>query len=352
MRCYFLDVHIKSFFSEHRTTASTKPRTDAIRIAHNCGFRSIVLYYWETSLKYIVDKHPLLPNRLLRIQLWFIAHLVRNSIVLVQLPFLRHNMYDVIKKLRKRNKIVILVHDLEAIRATADGTWDLYILQNADALIVHTPKMEQVLREYGVVTSCVSLEFFDYLSPCHREPSLNTENPNIVFAGNLLRCEFLNKLDGINQEERLPLFLYGQHPDWNFPQNVVYKGCFDNEDISLVEGDWGLVWDGKDIDTCSGNLGEYLKYNASFKFSLYLALSIPVIVWSQSALAEYVQKYHLGICVDSLNDIRHKIESLSLTEIEQIKTGVSIFAQKVKTGQMLSAAIEHCMSIVSNESSL
>ena len=57
-----------------------------------------------------------------------------------------------------------------------------------------------------------------------------------------------------------------------------------------MEGNWGLVWDGNSIDTCSGNFGEYLRLNAPFKFSLYLAAKRPVVVWRESAMAEYVRK--------------------------------------------------------------
>ncbi|MCR5362140.1 MAG: hypothetical protein K6E73_09025 [Bacteroidales bacterium] len=270
---------------------------------------------------------------------------------MVQLPFLRHNMYGAIERLHNHNKILVLVHDVESIRATADGTWDLYVLKLANAVIVHTPMMAQVLHDNGVFAHCISLEFFDYISDCSREPSVITNNPVVVFAGNLMRCDFLKKLHDLSPKYRMQMYLYGKETAFEFPDNVKYKGFFDNENISYVDGDWGLVWDGDDIVTCSGNLGEYLKYNSSFKFSLYLALSIPVIVWSQSAMAKYVREYHLGICVDSLNGIRSGIQNLSQEEIEHIKISIGIYSQKVKTGQMLTAAINKALSVIKSDES-
>ena len=349
MRRYFLDIHLKSFFAEHRTTASTKPRTDAIRIARGCGFRPMVFYYWETSLSYIARRHPLFPNRLLRIQLWCFTTFVRNSVIMVQLPFLRFNMHDALRTLAKKNRIIVLAHDVEAIRETQDGIWDLKTLALADVIIVHSVPMADALRQMGITKPCVPLEYFDYLNPLDKAVRVVTEGPTVVFAGNLFKSEFLRALANV---PNLPhMNLYGQRPAFEFPHQVMYKGFFDNEDIAAVEGDWGLVWDGDSVETCTGTLGRYLRYNAPFKFSLYLALGIPVIVWSQSALATVVQREHLGICVDSLNEITEKIEALSADEIAQIQSGVTLHSRAVKSGAQLASAIRRSLSIMMNDKS-
>ena len=53
--------------------------------------------------------------------------------------------------------------------------------------------------------------------------------------------------------------------------NCTYKGKFSPENISFIEGNWGLVWDGDQLETCHGKLGEYLRINSSHKISLYIA---------------------------------------------------------------------------------
>ena len=346
MRYYFIDVHIKSFLNECKTDATTKPRTDAIKIAKKVGFKPIVLYYWETSIAYIQKKHPLFPNRLLNIQLWLLCKYVRNSVILLQTPFFRHNLYDVLGLLKRRNKLIILIHDVDILRYSDGGEFDFKMLMMADVLVVHSPEMKGALYEMGVKAPCVALEFFDYLNDCERIPNVSKNNPRVVFAGNLQKSTFLSKLVDIPLPEMFHLNLYGRPVDYHFPENVHYKSFFDNEHISEMEGDWGLVWDGDSIDTCSGVLGTYLRYNASFKFSLYLACGIPVIVWTESALAQYVEKYHLGICVKALHEIPKAIASLSPDEVSVIQEGLALYSSKVKTGGMLHDAIQKGLGLL------
>lgn len=351
MRCYFLDIHIKSFFKEHRTTASTKPRTDAILIAKSCGFHSVILYYWETTNRFILEKHPLFPNRLLRIQLRLFEWLVRDSVIMVQLPFLRTNMYDELSAIQKHNKLIILVHDVEAIRKTMDGQCDLRAIQLADVIIVHSREMAGALVKLGINKNIAILGFFDYLCPLNRIVKVNVEDPIVVFAGNLFKSRFLDSLGSVENIGNMKMNLYGLKSDVVFPDWVTYKGYFDNEEISAVEGNWGLVWDGDSVETCNGTLGAYLKYNAPFKFSLYLALGIPVIVWEESALSKYVKEYHLGICVSSLSDIQITLSSLDAMELTQIRRGVEMYANKVRTGQMLTKAITKSLVMINEKES-
>ena len=60
---------------------------------------------------------------------------------------------------------------------------------------------------------------------------------------------------------------------------------------------------------------------------------MPVIVWSQSAIAQYVKKYNLGIVVDSLHDVRKKLQKLSLEELTNIKKSVMNYSLKLRTGE-------------------
>ena len=126
--------------------------------------------------------------------------------------------------------------------------------------------------------------------------------------------------------------------------NIQYKGFFSNDDIAGIEGTWGLVWDGDSIDGCTGRMGEYLRYNAPFKLSLYLAKGLPVIVWSESAMAKYVEEYKLGITVRSLNDIYDAVRSLSAEQLNDIKEGVAEYSRKVKHGKQLEQALQKALT--------
>ena len=48
--------------------------------------------------------------------------------------------------------------------------------------------------------------------------------------------------------------------------NIIHKGVFKPEELPRVlDGSYGLVWDGDSLDECSGNIGEYLKINKNPK---------------------------------------------------------------------------------------
>ena len=167
---------------------------------------------------------------------------------------------------------------------------------------------------------------------------IDKEN-QVVFAGNLKKSKFIPLLNEIVVNKDFSIFLYGKPEISNIKEFVEYKGFFRADDITGLEGNWGLVWDGDSIETGRGELGDYLKYNAPFKFSLYLAAGMPVIVWKQIAMAQYVDKYHLGLCVDSLHDIHSSICNLSESEKKEIEHGVQIYSEKVRTGQMFKEVI-------------
>lgn len=76
-----------------------------------------------------------------------------------------------------------------------------------------------------------------------------------------------------------------------------------------------------------------------FKSSLYMAMGIPVIVWRGSAMAQYVRKYHLGVCVENLSEIADAIDVLDELEIEKIRKGVAWAQERVCTGRQIRQAV-------------
>ena len=264
-------------------------------------------------------------------------------------------MFSVIKKLKRNgNRIILLIHDFDTFRVASEGssTSKTYrdkiirnekkLLESVDVAIVHSKPMEERLRNIGYKKDIVILEFFDYLNDYKQEESATDiqNNIDIVFAGNLDKSEFVRKLHNMAPVPGTRYFLYGKYSgELTTNDNVIYKGVFQNDDIEGLEGTWGLVWDGDSTDTCAGNFGEYLKINAPFKLSLYLAKGLPVIVWKESAMAYYVERYQLGITVNSLNDIAPTIRALSDNQLKAIKENIALYSQKVKEGAQLREAL-------------
>lgn len=81
--------------------------------------------------------------------------------------------------------------------------------------------------------------------------------------------------------------------------------------------------------------GKYLRYNSSHKAALYLSLGIPVILWSQSALKDYVLDNNLGIVVDSLEELANTLENLPEEKKQSILKSVKDFADVLRNGDTI-----------------
>ena len=79
----------------------------------------------------------------------------------------------------------------------------------------------------------------------------------------------------------------------------------------MLKGSFGLVWDGTSPMTCLGIAGHKLKINNPEQLSLFLASGMPVIVWSESAAADFVIQHECGFTVSSLAEIGYRIKGMS-----------------------------------------
>ena len=348
-RLFYLDIKDTFFYKSNTANASSKPRIDVGKIASEFGFKNIILtsrLFDNVKNKNICHFLRWVNAKWLGVQVLQLKS-VKNSIVLIQYPFLNGRMWPIVQAIRENNQIIVLVHDVESLRYDVDEKREMDLFNMANVLIVHTEEMEEFLYKRGCKTHVVHLHFFDYLTSYTPSKKVDSQQLDILFAGNLNKSSFLQKLSLLGVEESMRFLIYGSNRKHiAFGKSVIYKGIFHNEHIETVEGNWGLVWDGEDIDYCSGIYGDYIRINAPFKFSLYLALGIPVIVWSQSAMAQYVETMHLGICVNAIGDIRAKISMLSQSQIKEITDGVDIYSQRVRKGQMLTCALQQSISFL------
>lgn len=246
-----------------------------------------------------------------------------------------------------RGKIVVLVHDLEHIRNKYSVYKDkdlTYLLDRADYIILHTENMKQkLLSEFDMDKDKIKiLGPFDYLCDDEIKIDDTIKGNRVIFAGNLTKSGFIYRLGELKGTE---FNLYGVIDNKDkLPENCSYKGFFDPNRISSVEGDWGLVWDGDSTDGCTGHLGEYLKYNSSHKFSLYLAAGFPVIVWGKSALSKFVKENRIGIAVDSLKELEAVFKSMGEEERKEIKTNVKNWSCKVRNGYNIKTIVEEILN--------
>ena len=149
-----------------------------------------------------------------------------------------------------------------------------------------------------------------------------------------------------NAPETLKLNLFGINYDDRGLKNHNYKGSFMPDELPFVlEGSFGLVWDGDTADTCSGVYGEYLRLNNPHKTSLYLASSIPVIIWDQAALADFVEENGCGIKVSSLQEIPGILSNMSEDKYRELTEGAKAVSERLRAGYYTKKAVNQCMEL-------
>lgn len=258
-----------------------------------------------------------------------------------------------IRKLKqeKNVKVISVVHDVEELRKTF---WSEYMTQEfafmlevADVLIVHNEVMKQFFIEKGVKEEkLVVLQIFDYLSDKKQAAEFEA---SVSIAGNLdkKKSAYLEKLE----QAGIPkIHMYG--PNYRRKEEddaIVYHGSFSSEEIvqQLNKG-FGLVWDGDSAATCSGNMGNYLRYNNPHKLSLYLASGLPVFIWEKAAEASFVTEHAIGIPIHSLEEIADILNQMDESRYIEYKNAVEKIKKKLSVGEFTRNALEKAERICSN----
>lgn len=192
--------------------------------------------------------------------------------------------------------------------------------------------MKQFVVQHGIeADKIVTLECFDYLT--HDAITRRQANSDtVVFVGQLDKSSFLEEVTPANLSFHINL--YGRY-EKDLGAGVTYKSTFRPDNVSIFGGSWGLVWNGDTIDECTGSMGEYLRYNAPHKLSLYVAAELPVIIWDKAAKADYVREKGIGLCVSSLREVGSLIRGVTDAQYRLMLENVRRESQKVRAGEHL-----------------
>jgi len=342
---YYLNISIDEVMN-----ASSKAVNDCNSILKSLGFDPFTLNIRK-------DCNPFLKKVLNGLEFMKLLRLKKNSTLVIPHPIYINKKYiDFLKKAKLKNnlKLVFLIHDIDSLRkifidALDDFNYiDKTMYEISDAIIAHNEKMINYLEENGVSRKkVVNLKIFDYLAPKAEKEISFSKTLNI--AGNLdvNKSGYIKELVSIDKSVKFNL--YGVNFDNSLlkSESINYKGAFlpDEVPLQLNEG-FGLVWDGQSINTCSGNTGEYLRYNNPHKLSLYLASGLPVIIWAQAAEAKFVVENKLGYAVNSINDVTSIFKSLDEQQYSEIKSNVLKISSKLQDGYFLKEAIKKVEKII------
>lgn len=262
----------------------------------------------------------------------------RGGVLLIQYPFKKYYVYLCRAAHMRGCKVITLIHDLGSFRRQKlTPAQEVARLSNSDYIIVHNPSMMKWLEEQGCRVPMGNLEIFDYLSETVAKSEIKLdETPRVVYAGGLgpRKNAFLYDMDKyINNFE---MNVYGKGLDEEVAKNwkhIHYKGFMPSDElISTNNGHFGLVWDGDSMSSCSGNWGEYLKYNNPHKTSFYIRCHLPIIIWNKAALAPFVKEHNIGICVDSLQELDERIKNITPGEYKVMYDNILKMSKKLSEG--------------------
>jgi hypothetical protein len=221
----------------------------------------------------------------------------------------------------------------------------MIFLKRFDGLVSHNASMTEWLRKKGYKKPVADLNVFDYCLKEDRnfnEPSV-AGKLKVLYAGNLSynKATYIydKKLDKLNH---IQLNVYGQYFERERinGSKVSYKGVFNPGAPDLEENyHFGLIWEGTSIDTCEGQYGQYIRFNNPHKFSLYLSLGLPVIVWKEAAIAPFVVENKIGFTIDSFSELEQIGEKVTDQQYKDYLTNIHQFSDKVRNGFFLKKAI-------------
>lgn len=331
-------------------SAATKAVLDCNKLFLKAGYKDYTVIFKNNSRR---DTRFYLKafGKLMKF-LWGIK---RGSLVGIQYPMLNNvfKYFITIGKL-KGIKFFCIIHDIESLRL---GGKDLPAVKKEaenfnyyDALIVHNVFMQHWLRVHGVTSKLIPLKVFDYLA----EPAVRInegfegleKTPDlrkIVYAGNLSKSSFIYKL---GQLTSWSFNVYGPHYKQTLePHNVNWNGVFSPDDIVYkLNGAFGLIWDGDEIDKCDEVMGNYLKYNNPHKFSLYLAAGLPVIAPSGSAIGTLIKEQRLGFLVDRLTDLDNV--NVSQLEYDEYCLNSRKLGERIRKGEFFVEALRNVEQVI------
>jgi hypothetical protein len=279
-----------------------------------------------------------------------------GSVVVFQHPLYAGMNKLLVRLLRSRKKInvVCLAAEINGLKYDDDNILqkEKKYFRHIRYFIVHNASMQNWLTMHVPGRTSAILNFFDFLATPVLEESLQKREMSftIAYAGNLEEGSFLEKLPQITTPSgKLTINLYGKPKPAGvqFSDRLVYKGFFEPYALpSLIEGAFGLVWDGNETDTIQGSFGHYMQYISHHKVSLYILSGMPLIVYENAGTAALVKQYAIGFTIRSLAEIEGKIAGLTETAWRQMCNNTRELAKQISSGACLTNALREIITAI------
>ena len=312
--------------------AGNKAKTDIEQIMESQGFRNVGLKqtrYTNVILAFCFTLFGVLKS---------FFSLCKGDVLVLQYPLKKYYVFVCNIAHLRGCKVITLIHDLGSFRRKKlTVSQEIIRLNHSDCIIVHSESMKNWLLENGIKAKLQILEIFDYLSEAQSlaDDALAQSPCRVLFVGGLSskNNDFLYQLGNTPRSYELVLYGSGFEPDKLQQGNVDYKGFVSSDQlIASARGEYGVVWYGSSLEGGCGALGEYLQYNAPHKMSLYIRCGLPVIIWEKAALASFVRKNNVGICVASLAELEGILSQIDANQYVEMKKNVLNISERLSRG--------------------
>jgi hypothetical protein len=266
-----------------------------------------------------------------------------NSLVAFQFP-VYPRMFRILLYLlaKKKVNLLVILSDIDGLKTDNQQLLkkELKLLKLCTHFVVHGGTMERWLLENlseARTAKIARLGPFDFLATPYQENRVL--QPSICFAGNLSKSGFLVHLP---QSECINYHLYGEDPP---------KGCLDNTRIhyhgvynpyglpSVINGSFGLIWDGEGANGPSGAIGNYQQYIFPHKLSLYILAGMPVIGPDFGGSAEFIRSMGIGWLINSLEELPELLPSIDEISYQHVRKNILSLQQEIYRGEHLTGAI-------------
>ena len=283
-------------------------------------------------------------------------HLNKGDILVLQYPLKKYFKIECRLAHARGAKVVVLIHDLGSFRRKKlTVKEEIDKLSLADYIIAHSDSMRDWLVEHGCKVPVGVLGMFDFLSSttAPKQPAIPEKPYKVMYVGGLDYGYNAALYEMGQNAKNWSTVLYGGgfEPEKVLPGcNIDYRGYINSDDlISSPGGDFGLVWYGSSKNGCEGIIGDYIRYIAPHKTSLYLRCEVPVIVWSGSGIADFVKREGIGLAIDSLDDLESIFAGMTADEYKSMKEKAAAIGSRLATGEFTTKALTEAVKTLGGE---
>lgn len=328
-------VHITNLYGQDAASVAMKAQNRAARAAkENLNYNELGIFFYKVDS----DSPEMLSSRLDGI----IASVAFGDIVIFQFPTWNAFEFDEALlgrlSLYRRLKKITFVHDMRSLMFESNRyllSREIGFMNQTDLVILPSQKMADFLRAEGLTVEKIVIQrMWDFpvaVDQFFRPPFGRVVN----FAGNpdMEKFQFAKEW----KYDAVELRVTAERGDWAQGKNIGFLGWF-SDDVFLANalrhsGGFGLVWSEEPY------FSEYMKMNASYKLSAYLAAGIPVIVKSTIAEKETIIRKNLGLVVDSLDEAVERIAVMRREDYDKMVDAVSVFSNLIRENYFVKKAL-------------